>query len=299
MESISLFWPYMKWPVYVTSFITAVFGSALYYYQNEIIYPRGIPPGSRTDVPRPQQFGMEDHAEELMLSTPDGERISAFLLKPPNKLQAKPVTMISFHGNAGNIGHRLPIGKILANDLQCTVLMLEYRGYGLSSGTPNEEGLKVDAQTGLDYIRSREDLQNNKIVIYGQSLGGAVSIDLVARNAHQGDIKGLILENTFTSIAELIPSALPIAKYLAPLCHQYWRSEQTLPQITNVPILFLSGLLDEIVPPSHMKKLFRSCRAKVCIWKELPHGDHNNSVAEQGYFLHIDDFIDDHVLERR
>ena len=183
-----------------------------------------------------------------MLPTPDGETLSAFLVRPPNKSQARPITILTFHGNAGNIGHRLPIARVLANDIQCTTLMLEYRGYGLSTGRPNEKGLMIDAQTGLDYIRQREDLKGNKIVVYGQSLGGAVSIDLVAKNKGTGDIKALILENTFLSIAKMIPTAMPIAKHLTPLCHEYWKSEDMLPQITDIPILFLSGLQDELVP---------------------------------------------------
>lgn len=183
-----------------------------------------------------------------MLPTPDGETLSAFLVRPPNKSRARNVTILVFHGNAGNIGHRLPIANILANEMECTTLMLEYRGYGLSTGDPYERGLAIDAQTGLDYIRSRDDLKGSKIVVYGQSLGGAVGIDLVSKNKGTGDIKGLILENTFLSIAKMIPNVMPAAKLLIPLCHEHWKSEEMLPQITDVPILFLSGLRDEIVP---------------------------------------------------
>jgi fermentation-respiration switch protein FrsA (DUF1100 family) len=111
-----------------------------------------------------------------------------------------------FHGNAGNIGHRIPIAKILQEVLGCNVLMLEYRGYGLSTGVPDENGLKIDAQTGLDYLRQRAETKNSKIVIYGQSIGGAVAIHLVATNQDKGDIRGLILENTFLSIRKLIPT---------------------------------------------------------------------------------------------
>lgn len=153
-----------------------------------------------------------------------------------------------FHGNAGNIGHRLPIARVLANDLSYTTLMVDYRGYGLSTGNPNEKGLAIDAQTALDYIRQRPDLKNNRIVVYGQSLGGAVSIDLVAKNKGTGDIHGLILENTFLSIAKMVPNVLPIARYLTPLLHEHWRSENMIGQITDVPVMFLSGLKDEMVP---------------------------------------------------
>lgn len=75
----------------------------------------------------------------------------------------------------------------------------------MSTGTPDEAGIKIDAQTGLDYLRQRSETRDTEIVVYGQSLGGAVAINLVATNEEQGDIAGLILENTFLSIRKLIP----------------------------------------------------------------------------------------------
>lgn len=83
--------------------------------------------------------------------------------------------------------------------------MLQYRGYGKSTGTPDETGLNIDATAGLNYIRERKDLKANGIVVYGQSIGGAVGVQLVVREQEKGDIKGLILENTFLSIRKLIP----------------------------------------------------------------------------------------------
>jgi fermentation-respiration switch protein FrsA (DUF1100 family) len=153
-----------------------------------------------------------------------------------------------FHGNAGNIGHRLPIARILAEEFGYNAFLVEYRGYGFSTGDPNEKGLTIDAQTALDYIRGRSDLNKTKLVIFGQSLGGAVAIGLVEKNQDSGDIAALILENTFLSIRSLIPSVLPPARYLAGLCHQVWPSEEMLPRIRRIPILFFSGLKDEIVP---------------------------------------------------
>ena len=260
-----------------------------------MIYPRNIPLGARKDVPKPSQFGIQDF-EELKIPTPDGESLSAFLIRPSNKQFARNITMIAFHGNAGNIGHRIPIAKVLESSLGANVLMLEYRGYGQSTGDPNEKGLTIDAQTGLDYIRQHPELRNTKIIIYGQSLGGAVGISLAARNQERGDIAALILENTFLSIRKMIPAALPPARYLAPFCHQIWPSEEVLPTITKMPILFLSGLHDEIVPPMHMKQLYEICKAPVKIWKELPNGDHNSTVAEPGYFQHVEQFVREEVV---
>lgn len=187
-------------------FVSAANSTSSANRQSELIYPRNFPPDARTNVPRPSQFGITNF-EELFIPTPDGESLSAFLIRP-NKQHARNVTILMFHGNAGNIGYRLPIAKVLESDLHCNVLMLQYRGYGLSSGNPNEKGLMIDAQTGLEYIRSRHDLRKTKIVVYGQSLGGAVSIGLTARNQKHGDIAGVILENTFTSIKKLIPTSV-------------------------------------------------------------------------------------------
>lgn len=173
---------------------------------SELIYPRNFPIGSRTEegLLRPSRWGMTDF-EDLRITTPDGEILSAFFIRPSNKAVVQNVTILMFHGNAGNIGHRVPIAKILEENSRCNIFMPEYRGYGLSSGTPNEQGLLIDAQTALDYIRQLEETRGGKIVIYGQSLGGAVAIQLAARNQEAGDIAGLILENTFTTMRKLIP----------------------------------------------------------------------------------------------
>lgn len=206
-----------------------------------------MPPNSRTDIPRPAQFGIKDF-EELVIPTSDGEKLSAFYIRGPRGGRNSGVTVLMFHGNAGNIGHRLPIARMLISMVGCNVFMLEYRGYGLSTGEPDESGLAIDAQTALDYLRNRPETAAHRIVVYGQSLGGAVSVRLVAKNQGAGHIAGLVLENTFLSMRKLIPSVIPPAKYLTLLCHQVWPSDSLIPTITKVPVLFLSGLQDEIVP---------------------------------------------------
>lgn len=286
---------FLRLPVLASSGLAVVASGLLYFKQNELIYPRNVPVDARTNVPKPQQFGITDY-EDLQIPTPDGESLHALFIRPSRKRIGQNITVLMFHGNAGNIGHRIPIAKVLQDVLGCNVLMLEYRGYGLSTGTPDETGLKVDAQTGLEYIQQRPETRDSKIVVYGQSLGGAVAINLVANNQGNGAIAGLILENTFLSIRKLIPTVFPPARYLARFCHQYWTSEDILPKITQVPILFLSGLKDEIVPPSNMTQLFAICKSDRKVWRTLPNGGHNDSVAEPGYFEHILSFVREEVL---
>ncbi|PMD62235.1 BEM46 family protein-like protein [Hyaloscypha bicolor E] len=280
---------YMRVPVLVSSGIAAVLSSLLYFKQKALIYPSHVPNLARTEVPRPSQFGITDF-EELMIPTRDGEKLSAFYIRAP-KARAQNLTVLMFHGNAGNIGHRVPIARMLMQRMGCNVFMLEYRGYGLSTGSPDETGLMIDAQTAFDYLRKRAETRDHDIVIFGQSLGGAVSIQLVAKNQNDSRLVGLVLENTFLSMRKLIPSIIPPAKYLTLLCHQVWASDSYLPSITEVPILFLSGLHDEIVPPSHMRRLYEICQSPTKVWKPLPAGDHNSSVLEDGYFETIEDFV--------
>ena len=182
----------------------------------ELIYPRNLPAGTRNEasLPKPSQFGISDY-EDLHIPTPDGESLHAFLIRPSNRAARTRMTILMFHGNAGAIEHRVPIAKYLDQMLSCNILMLEYRGYGLSTGSPDEKGLQIDAQAGLDWIRKHEETRNDAILIYGQSLGGAVAIQLVANNQKQTDIKGLILENTFLSIRKMIP------RYAAPRTERF------------------------------------------------------------------------------
>lgn len=188
--------------------------------------------------------------------------------------------------------------------------MLEYRGYGLSTGTPDENGINIDAQVALDYVRNHTEMSKTKIVIYGQSLGGAVSIRLLANNfekkaddnasekQNEQRIAGVILENTFLSIRKLIPAVMPPARYISMLCHQKWPSDEMIQSIpaNGPPILFLSGLKDEIVPPTMMRTLYDLCKIKRKTWKDFENGDHNSTVAEPGYFDAIWDFLVKEVL---
>lgn len=167
-------------------------------------------------MPRPSQFGITDF-EELVIPTPDGEKLSAFYIRAPNRKNRKNITILMFHGNAGNIGHRVPIARMLTESLGCNAFMLEYRGYGLSTGSPDEKGLVIDAQTGFDYIRQRAETRDNNILVYGQSIGGALAIQLVAKNQNDKKLVGLILENTFLSMRKLIPSFVTPTSYPLPL----------------------------------------------------------------------------------
>ena len=150
----------------------------LYVYQSALVYPSTFPEGSRTHVDTPDSLDMP--YTEHRLTTPDRVKLHVYAMSHED--DASRPTVILFHANAGNMGHRLPIALQFYKRMGCHVVMLSYRGYGLSTGDPTEAGLRIDAQTVLDWVRSNEKLRSSKILVYGQSIGGAVAIDLAARN---------------------------------------------------------------------------------------------------------------------
>jgi dipeptidyl aminopeptidase/acylaminoacyl peptidase len=131
-------------------------------------YPQNMPPGFRN----PKENGMD--YEDVYVKTRDGVKIHAWLVKanPSPKLCR---TLLFFHGNAGNIGSRLPNIEILVKKLNTNVLIIDYRGYGNSEGTPSEDGLRLDAEATLEWALNSELINNDRIFVFGRSLGGAVA----------------------------------------------------------------------------------------------------------------------------
>ena len=100
------------------------------------------------------------------------------------------------------MGFRLPNLSALYKAMECNLFVLSYRGYGGSDGTPSEDGLILDAESVLDYLHDRVDVDSSKIILFGRSLGGAVAIALASR--HPQKVAGTIVENTFTSMSDMV-----------------------------------------------------------------------------------------------
>jgi len=109
-------------------------------------------------VPKPSQYGMP-YVEET-LTTKDGVKIRSYIITLKDQEAAKKApTIIYHHANAGNMGHRLPIAQVFYEKFNVNVVMLSYRGYGLSEGTPNDKGLRIDSQVS-DSIPSSVHLEH-------------------------------------------------------------------------------------------------------------------------------------------
>ncbi|KAH9601653.1 Alpha/beta hydrolase fold-1 [Trypanosoma melophagium] len=221
--------------------------------------------------------------------------------------------IIYFHGNAGNVGHRIPIAALLTSRLPCAVLMMDYRGYGHSDSVqPTEEGLKLDAQACLEYVWHNPRFPRKRIFLFGTSLGGAVAIHLASQPINERRIAGVIVENTFTSIGDMSSALAHLIcehfiprfpslffclfhYYLKPLCLRIgWRSIDLVKDV-KAPMLFLSGLRDEIVPAQQMRQLYAKASKSTALRRfvEFANGMHNTMPLLNGYTDIIDGFIRD------
>ena len=167
-------------------------------------------------------------------------------------------------------------------DRRVNILMVDYRGYGKSEGTPSEHGLYQDAEAALDWLRDRDDVNKESIFVFGRSLGGAVGFQLASRRPDQ--LRALIVENTFTSIADMVDHMLPVLRPIKSfVVRMYYPSIDLVPQLT-LPTLFISGEKDLLLPPVQMRQLYDAHGAPEKD-KELyliPEGGHNDAWEKGG-----------------
>lgn len=181
------------------------------------------------------------------------------------------------------MGHRLQNASGFYHTLQCNVLMVEYRGYGLSDGAPGEKGFFSDAKVVLEHLFSRHDLDHSQIVVFGRSLGGAVAIDAAADAVFGSKLMGVIVENTFTSIPDMAVELIhPCVRYLPLCCYRNKFLSVHKVQFIAAPMLFVSGLADTLVPPKMMTMLHTRCGSTRKHMLQIVGGSHNDTWAVSG-----------------
>lgn len=183
--------------------------------------------------------------EEVDFKTEDGQILNGWFV--PSK--GAKLSILFCHGNTGNISDLLSRVKFFHN-MGVNVLFFDYRGYGKSTGKPTEQGLYNDAVAAYDYLLTRIGVDNNNIVIVGESLGGAVGVNL---SLHR-NIKALILESTFVSLileAKDIFPILPVDKLMLEKFDTY-----SIINKIKIPKLIVHGFDDEVVSFKHAQMLF-------------------------------------------
>jgi abhydrolase domain-containing protein 13 len=269
----------------------------LYNFQDKMLYIPDIPgmpyhkPSQNPEGHRnPMDAGNVPY-ENVYVETKDGEKIHTWLMIQEHKPEKKP-TLIYFHGNAGNMGFRLPNSINMFNRCDMNILAMDYRGYGDSTGTPTEKGLKLDAEAVLKHVLNHPKLNGSPIILFGRSLGGAVAIAL----AHQfpNNIAGIIVENTFLSVSAMVDVLLkPVAFAKNIVLRIDWDNDNLIKDL-KCSIMFISGDADELVPPPHMKKLYDlAINSKFKDFYSILGGGHNDSFVKAGakYYKRLREFV--------
>uniref|UniRef100_A0A2P2KS64 Protein bem46 isoform X2 n=2 Tax=Rhizophora mucronata TaxID=61149 RepID=A0A2P2KS64_RHIMU len=299
---------YVNWLLYGVGGIVVAGMALLVAFQERLVYVPVLPGLTKSYSITPARLRLS--YEDVWLRSADGVRLHAWFIKLFPECRGP--TILFFQENAGNIAHRLEMVRIMIQKLHCNVFMLSYRGYGESDGYPSQHGITRDAQAALDHLSQRTDIDMSRIVVFGRSLGGAVGAFLTKNNPDK--VAALILENTFTSILDMAGVLLPFLKWfigrtgskgpkiLNFLVRSPWSTIDVIGQIKQ-PILFLSGLQDEMVPPSHMQLLYAKAAAhnRDCIFVEFSNGMHMDTwlVGGDHYWRTIQQFLGNHVSEKR
>jgi len=197
----------------------------------------------------PDKFGRK--YEDVTLTTSDRVRINGWFLPAPELPIANHpsrITVLFFHGNAGNISHRFEKLEILGA-LGMDTLIVDYRGYGRSEGKPDEAGTYRDARAAYMYLTQTRNREPKTVVVYGESLGSAVAADL----ASQVDIGGLVLEEAFTSVADVGQKMFPFLP-IRWLVRNKYDTLGKMPRI-HAPLLIFHSRDDEFFDIRHAQRL--------------------------------------------
>ena len=204
-------------------------------------------------------------------------------------------TLVWFHGNGGNIGHRVGNIRELVERLQISIFIFDYRGYGRSEGSTYEEGTYLDAESAITYVRSRGDVDPEKTIYFGRSLGCAVAAEMAIKYPP----RALICESGFTSVRAMTKSVYPFLPGLQLLVTTKY---DTLSKIAwvDVPVMVLHGDRDEIVPFSMSRELFDAAKGPKRFYT-IEGAGHNDTyyVGGPDYFEALREFVDEVIGEQR
>jgi hypothetical protein len=244
----------------VRTLVLAFVGAMLFLVLGEerfIYYPSREMDGS------PEEFGLR--ADAFDVRTADGETIHGWWIRVPDPA----LTLLVSHGNAGTIADRLYRARWLQERFAVDVVLYDYRGYGRSTGAPNERGTYEDGRAVYEHVRSK-GVAAERIVLFGESLGCAISIQLATEKPHAA----LVLEAPFLSIAAMAREVFPMFP-LGPFVRNQYDNLAKAPGLPR-PALVMSGDRDEVIPFEHGRTLGAALRAPGSRFVPVPGARHND-----------------------
>ncbi len=237
----------------------------------------------RDQLLSPDQLGLK--YEDVYFPAHDGTRLHAWFLPAQGKPQG---TILFLHGNAENIStHIMSVRWLPARGFN--VFLLDYRGYGASQGEPTDAGVQEDVDASMRILLARPDVDPERIVVFGQSLGGSIAIYNVAHSPYRGHIRGLAVESAFASYRDIAREKLsdfwltwPLQYPLSWLISDRYSPAAAVAQISPIPLLIIHGDDDPIVPVANGIRLFALAREPKQLWI-VPGGGHIEAFRHQSY----------------
>lgn len=211
---------------------------SVYWFQDRLVL--------LSHVGRLDPFEPQISFEEVRIPTSDGETLSGWFF-PQERPRA---TVLLFHGNAGHIGHRLPYASLF-HELGYALLLVDYRGYGKSSGSPEIPLLPVDARAAWSFLKNHRGASSQRTVLVGESLGGAVA----ARLGAEIQPAAVVLASTFLSLPEIARDHFPWLPWRL-IFHREPLDTEAAIRSLRCPVLIAHSPRDEIVPFRHAERLF-------------------------------------------
>lgn len=229
---------------------------------------------TRDEPATPAMWGLK--FETISFKSADGTPLHGWFIPAKNKAaKAAKGTIVFSHGNAGSVGHHLGFCAWLA-EASYNVIMYDYRGFGKSGGNVDRRGMIDDVKAALAYAGKRPDIDSNKIVSYGHSLGGAQSVTAIAESPVKG-LRAIVIDGAFASYQAM---ALLVGGQLgASLITDELSPKDFVKKLTPVPLLVVHGTNDEVVPVSQGRQLYEAAGQPKTLF-EVKSGRHGTALSQ-------------------
>lgn len=246
----------------------------------------------------PNQLGLI--YEDVFLTSEDSTSLHGWLLPAQGESRG---TILFLHGNAENISTH--IGSVhWLPEAGYNVFLLDYRGYGKSQGQPNVAGSLADIETALRFVTRDERLNAKGVVVFGQSLGGALAIVASAQSKHRALIQAVITESAFSDFRSIAREKLnafwltwPLQYPLSWLVTGDYSPLLAISTLHSTPVLIIHGELDPVVPPHHGERLYAAAREPHQLWI-LPNGRHIDAMLRADFRARFKDYLNE-IYTRR
>jgi hypothetical protein len=234
-------------------------------------------------VQTPERLGLK--YEDVYFDASDGTRLHGWFLPAPGRALG---TILFLHGNAENVSTHIMSVRWLP-DRGFNVFLLDYRGYGASAGKPTLAGVQDDVESALKMLIARPGVDASRIVVFGQSLGGAIAVHRVAHTAYRENIRALVVESAFSGYRRITREKLgdfwltwPLQYPLSWTVSDAYNPSAAVADISPIPLLIIHGDRDPIVPVHHGQQLFELAREPKQLWI-VPGGGHIQAFQRQSY----------------